>query len=764
MHFDLPVIILKGFVVLPYNELKIDVKIAKSVLDMCEELYDNKALIITDIDAIEETFNIATLPKLGSIALIENKLELPNGNFRLTLKGLKRAIVSTYLTDEDQIYGYIEEEKKIKIDKEDILVDKIKKEIKEYIDFIPYASNSYMNVIKEEKSLSKITDILAPYLTNDQKRLFEYLKMFNPLKRAELLIEDIYREKDIYNIEQELDIKLKKELDESQKELFLREKIKVIKQELGDNSLIENDITDLKNRLNNLNVPNNVYKKIEREIKRYETIPPTSPEVSTVRNYIEWMLELPWNNYTIDNDNLEEVRNVLDESHSGLDKVKNRIIEYLGVKKLTNAIRGPILCLVGPPGVGKTTLAYSIAHAMKRKFVKISVGGITDEAEILGHRRTYIGASPGKIISSIKKAKSSNPVFLIDEIDKMTKTIKGDPASALLEILDPEQNKYFVDNYIEEEYDLSKVMFIATANYIDNIPEPLKDRLEIVELSGYTELDKIKIAKQYLIPKICKEHGINYECVIINNDILLKIIRGYTKESGVRDLERLLATIIRKVITSLSSKRISVNKLTINNQKLIDYLGEPLYETDKKLKSVVGVVNGLAYTPYGGDVLPIEVTYFKGNGNITLTGSLGEVMKESAMVAINYIKSNYKEFDLNYDDLINNDIHIHIPNGSITKEGPSAGIALTTALISIFKNKKIDKSIAFTGEITLRGDILPIGGLKEKTIGAMINGIKKIYLPYNNMKDIKELPNEIKENIEFVFVKNYKEIYKDLEV
>ena len=429
---------------------------------------------------------------------------------------------------------------------------------------------------------------------------------------------------------------------------------------------------------------------------------------------------------------------------------------------MTNSLRGPIICLVGPPGVGKTTLAFSIANAMNRNFVKISVGGITDEAELIGHRRTYIGANPGRIISSLTKAKSSNPVFLIDEIDKMLRNYKGDPASVLLGILDPEQNKYFSDNYVELEYALSKVMFIATANYLEDIPEALRDRLEIVHLSGYTEYEKVDIAKNCLLPRICKEHGINYKVVELREEVLLKIIREYTKEAGVRELDRILSTIIRKIVTTLAQKRIVINKIIIDYKKVTEYLGEAKYPQTYKQKNEIGVVNGLAYTVYGGDVLKIEVNYYKGKGNLILTGSLGNVMKESAEIALSYIKANAKHFGIDYNLLLENDIHIHVPEGAIKKDGPSAGISLTTAILSALKNKKIPSDIAFTGEITLRGNVLAIGGLKEKSIGAHRNKVKTIFIPSENIIDLNKIPDYIKKEITYIPVKNYKEIYKKL--
>lgn len=757
---NLPVLVLNGITLLPNNDIRIefDSDISKLIIDEAEMFHNNTILVVSEKEKNQ-------LPSIGVVAKISHKIELPNGNVRVVATGLYRVQVLKYMNQNKQ--GELLESiiKKIEIEQldsseEEHYINKLYKEFENYTHAIPYVSNSPLNILSNTKSLNNMTDIVVPYLQIENNRFLEYLFELNPVKRLEMILEDIYHEIEIFEIERRIDDKINKELEDNQKEYILRQKIKAIKEELGDNSLKEDEVDSLKNQIDKLKAKDKIKERLYTELSRYETLTIASPELNIIRSYIDWLLALPWDNYTIDNDDLIEVRRILDESHNGLEEVKTRIIEFLAVKQMTNSLRGPIICLVGPPGVGKTSLAFSIASAMNRNFTKISVGGIHDEAELVGHRRTYLGANPGRIIQSLKKAKSSNPVFLIDEIDKMQKDYKGDPASILLEILDPEQNKYFSDNYIEEEYDLSKVMFIATANYIENIPDALKDRLEIVELSGYTEYEKVDIAKKYLIPKICKEHGVNPTGIVIKDEVIKKIIRSYTKEAGVRELERKIATIIRKIVTSIVEKRILMNKYIIDAKKVEQFLGKPKYINYSDSATGIGVVNGLAYTNYGGDILPIEVTYFKGNGELILTGSLGEVMKESALIALNYIKTNYKKFGIKYDDLIKNDIHIHVPEAAIPKEGPSAGITLTTAIISAFTKLKIPKNIAMTGEITLRGNILPIGGLKEKSIGALRVGIKKIIIPEGNLRDLDEIPTEVKDNIEYIVVKNYKEIYE----
>ncbi len=757
--YNLPVILLKGIVLLPQNTLKLEFdnkNIDNNVIDMALLFHNGYILVVSE-------YSSSNIPKIGILSKIENNIKLPNGNIRVDIKGLRRVRTLEFLNPnkiKEPLESIVSEIELKKIDNEEIIINKLMKEIKSYIKNIPYISNSIISLIENEKNLDRFTDIVVPTLISSKDRILEYLNNSDPLKRSEMLLQDIYQEKEIFKIERNLDMRVKKEMDDTQKEFLLREKMKIIKEELGDTLNKENEIDNLKKKIDELNCPPKVKERLSLELRRYETSISTSPETSIIRDYIEWLLALPWNNFTDDNNDLKQVRKFLDESHYGLEEVKQRVIEYLAVKQMSKDANSPIICLVGPPGVGKTSLAFSIARAINRNFVKITVGGIRDEAEIIGHRKTYIGASPGRIISSMKKAKSSNPLFLIDEIDKMSSDYKGDPTSSLLSVLDPEQNKYFSDNYIEEEFDLSNVLFVLTANYIENIPEALKDRLEIIDISGYTEFEKLDIATKHLLPKIIAKNGLRADFITIKEEVILKIIRNYTKEAGVRELERQLDKIIRKVVTQILVNNIKINKINIDEKVLEKYLGKEKYKYNLKTKSQVGVVNGLAYTVYGGDILPIEVNYFKGKGELILTGSLGSVMKESASIALSYLKSNYQKYNINYDKLIDNDIHIHVPEGAIKKDGPSAGIALTLAILSAVTNKKIVSDLALTGEITLRGNVLAIGGLKEKAIGALRSGIKTIIIPSDNEKDLLELPKEVKEKIDFIKVKNFKEVYE----
>lgn len=766
---NLPVILLRGAVLLPYCEFRLELNndIDKHILKLSEDFHDKHILIVSPSNPLEEVIDIDSLPKIGTVAKINMKMELGNIT-RIMLEGVNRVKVEEYVNygeNDSVLNAVITSTTQFAMSPldETALIRKLNRRVETYVSKVPNISNGILSQISNVNSISKISDIVANYLPIEFERKLEYLNTINPYKRVIMLFEDIKTEEEIVELDKKIDLKLKEALDNSQKEYVLREKIRLIKEELGDINLKENDVEILKDKISKLKCNSKVKDKLYSELKKYEMMNSNSPEVSVVRNYIDLMLSLPWNTLSKENKNLRLVKERLDNTHYGLDNVKERIIEFLAVKELSNDLKTPIICLVGPPGVGKTTLARSIAESIDRKFVKISVGGVNDEAEIIGHRRTYIGSSPGKIISAMKKCKVNNPVFLIDEIDKMTKDVKGDPASTLLEVLDPEQNKYFTDSYVEEEYDLSHVMFILTANYLYQIPEALRDRLEIIEINGYTEYEKLDIAKKHLITRLLKEHGLDDKNVSISDNALMMIIRNYTKEAGVRELERCISKIFRKIAKEIVVNDASIKKYKITEKNLIEYLGKKKFlyeELDKNDES--GIANGLAYTEYGGVLLPIEVTYYKGKGDLILTGSLGNVMKESAEIALSYIKSHYDEFGINYKLLTDSDIHIHVPEGAVPKDGPSAGITLTSALISAFTNKPIDKSIGMTGEITLRGTVLPIGGLKEKTMGAHRSGIKKILIPSKNECDLEEIPSEIKKDIKFVLVNNYEDVYKEI--
>lgn len=745
MKYDLPVIILNELVLIPENEIRLDFNSDnKTVLDVSEMFHDNKILMVPNINN--------TLSNIGVLSIITNKIELPNNITRVTIKGINRVKVLEYmnLNDENNIEAIVQDIIDVKVLEEEINIKKLQKETELFIHSVPFISNSILNSVKESKSLSKLTDIISPFINDDFNRLIEYLNNNNPLDRTNMILEDIYKARQNIELEKQIDFKIKKELDKNQKEYILKEKMKYIKKELGYDSA--NDLDNLYKKLEENNYPENIKKRVTEELKKLDNIPSTSPELAVTRNYIDWLLKLPTTE-TIDNKNLKEVKKILDSTHYNLCDIKQRIIEYLAVKQNTNNSKTPIICLVGPPGVGKTTLAYSIASSLNRKFYKINVAGINDEAEIIGHRKTYLGSSPGRIITSIIKTNSKNPIILIDEIDKMTKDIKGDPASCLLNVLDYSQNKQFSDNYIEEYYDLSNIMFILTANYIDNIPEPLKDRLEIIEINGYTELEKLSIAKNYLLKNILKNNGLDK--LNISDRLILKIINEYTKETGVRELNRLLDKIARKIVYEKI-----VNNNDIKVKDLNTFLGNPIYKENKLLMNNAGIINGLAYTPYGGSTIKIETTYYKGTGKLILTGQIGEVMQESCSLALSYIKSNHELFNIDENIFNNIDIHIHFPLGSIKKEGPSAGIAITSSIISSLTNKKISNQIAMTGEIGLYGEVLKIGGLKEKALGALRDNIKEVLLPFDNLDDYELLDEEIKNNINFIAVKNYKEVYK----
>ena len=759
MDDKLLVLVINDMVIFPNNEVRIeyDNSYDKQIIEIVDSVENNLMLIVNPIE--KGNIDVTSFPKYGVLGRIKLKMNVPNGKTRIIIEGLDRV----------ELFSIVENGNFFRASYKEIIIKEpddsqnyfkiLVKALENYINKVPYMGNAILSQLSSVNTLSELCDLIVSFLPIGYEEKKKYITLVDPISRAKSLIQDMKRDLKFVELEQQIEAEVEQELNDAQKEYFLREKIKLMQKELGDSNSKDSEVEHLSKKISKLKCNSKIKEKIKKELERYDNLNSNSPEIGMIREYLDWMIHLPWNNYTKDTNDLVKVKSILDSSHYSLEEVKNRILEYLAVKQNTNNLRSPILCLVGPPGVGKTSLAISIAKSLNRKVAKISVGGINDEAEIVGHRRTYIGANPGRVIQGIRKAGTTNPVFIIDEIDKMTKDIKGDPASSLLEVLDPEQNNKFSDHYIEEEFDLSNVMFIATANYEEQIPYELRDRLEIIHISSYTEYEKLDIAKKHLIPKELEEHGLTSLQVQIDDEEILTLIRHYTKEAGVRELERVLATLFRKIV-----KKILLDGNTVfyhvDSLMIEDFLGKKKYVyTENSTDSEIGVVNGMAYTIFGGDILPIEVNCFKGKGELILTGSLGEVMQESCHIALDYIKSNMDEFGISQNVFEKNDIHIHVPEGAVNKDGPSAGVTITTALISLFLNKKVDNNIAMTGEITLRGRVLGIGGLKEKVIGAHRAGIKTVFIPNENEKDLDDIPDEIKSDIRFVPVLKYCEIF-----
>lgn len=763
MDEKLLVMIINDMVIFPNNEVRIeyDNNYDKQMVDIVDKIEDNLMLIVNPIN--DDNIDVTSFPKYGILGRLKLKMNVPNGKTRIVIEGLDRVEISSY----EEFGNYFKANYNLIEFGEDTEEERayfkiLVKSLENYISKVQYMGNAILSQLSSSDNLSELCDLIVSFLPLDYSSKKKYITTIDSISRAKYLIEDMSRDMKVAELEQQIEAEVEKELNDSQKEYFLREKIKLMQKEIGEGNNKDSEVQKFRKKVSKLKCNSKIKEKIKREIDRYDNLNSNSPELGMIREYIDWMVNLPWNTYTKDTSDLESVKDILDSSHYALEDVKDRVLEYLAVKQNTNNLRSPILCLVGPPGVGKTSLALSIAKSLNRKTAKISVGGINDEAEIVGHRRTYIGANPGRIIQGIRKAGTANPVFIIDEIDKMTKDIKGDPASALLEVLDPEQNNKFFDHYIEEDFDLSKVMFIATANYIEQIPYELRDRLEMINISSYTEYEKLDIANKHLIPREMEEHGLTSLQISFNDDAIMYLIRNYTKEAGVRELERVIASLFRKIVKKLL---LSKEKFfyVIDKNLIIELIGKPKYSYVEKLDdSDIGVVNGMAYTIFGGDILPIEATLFKGKGNLVLTGSLGDVMQESCHIALDYIKSNMDIFGIDCNLFSDNDIHIHVPEGAVNKDGPSAGITITSTLISLFTKRIVSNKIAMTGEITLRGRVLPIGGLKEKVIGAHRANIKKVFIPVENERDLDDIPENIRNDIEFIKVKNYLEVYKEL--
>lgn len=761
---NLPILYLRDVVLLPFNDIRLEFSndIDKKILNIAESNYDGYVLLINLNDPLEEEPDYNTLPDIGILGKIKSKIDLPNGITRVVMTGIDRVeivSINNNNNNNDFLSAFVISTKEYDYNEVEAsaLRRVLYRKLDEYIDISPYMSNTVIGRITEVKNISKLSDIIVSELPLEYNEVLKYVSITNPMNRIREITLDLSKEIETVRLENEIEDNLKVKLEEEQKEYMLREKIKLIKEELGEVDLKDADIDKIRNKMNSLDLPESIIKRLNEEIDRYSLTSSASPEVTTIRTYIDWLLCLPWNKLSKDNTDVKKITEVLNNSHFGLESVKKRIIEYIAVKKKTNTSNSPIICLVGPPGVGKTSLASSIAKALNKDFVKVSLGGINDEAEILGHRRTYVGASPGKIIQQMKKANTSNPVFLIDEVDKLTKDYKGDPASALLEILDKEQNDKFCDNYIEEEFDLSNVMFILTANNIGGIPAPLLDRLEIIELSSYTIYEKLNIAKYHLIPDLLNEYKVKN--IKFTDSAIQKIITYYTKEAGARDLYRQIDSIIRKAIINNDKS----SKIVIDNGDVEAYLGATKYNiTINDTNTKTGIVNGLAYTMYGGNILKVTCTLYPGKGNVTLTGALGDVIKESIYIALSYIKANNTMFKIDYKIFEEVDFHFHIEEGSIPKDGPSAGVTIVTAILSLLKNKIIPNNVSMTGEITLRGKILPVGGLKEKLIAATTNGIDTVYLPLESSKEFSLLPSEVRDNLNIILVEDYEDVYKSL--
>ena len=749
----IPVIATRGVVIFPNQEVVIDVARNKSLeaIEVAKASFDSHVFVVSQNDVTVEDPTYDDLFGFGTLCLIKN-VRKKDGYCRVTFKGLERALVVNYEQSDPLFYAQIKPVIDKPVDdstKELALIRRVAKDLE---------SLSQNNLNFPPDVIAQMTKgVSAPVLCDQFGQFYpasfikkqEILETIDVEDRLLLVITELDKEKQLAEIENNINDIVRERMEDSQKDYYLREKLRAIKEELGDVSSVSDDSEMIREMIENNPYPQYVKDKAMDELKRYEMLPQASGESGVIRSYLDWLLKTPWYEMSQDQEDLNVVQKSLDDDHYGLEKVKERVLEYLAVKQVTKSLKSPILCLVGAPGVGKTSLAASIAKAVDRTFVKVSLGGVKDESEIRGHRRTYLGSMPGRIIQGMKKAQVLNPVFLLDEIDKMASDYKGDPASAMLEVLDPEQNAIFSDHYLEESYDLSNVMFIATANYLEDIPAALRDRLEIIQLDSYTEIEKVEICRNHLVAKQTKANGLKNSQFKISDENIMFIIRYYTREAGVRQLERIIGSLCRKSVLSIIKGE--SKKVTINKKQIIKWLGMEKYEYGvKEKKDQIGVVTGLAYTSFGGDILPVEVTTFAGKGTFMVTGQLGDVMKESTSIALNYVKSNAAKYNIDPKFFEKNDIHVHVPEGAVPKDGPSAGVTLTTAIVSVLTQRPVSCKLAMTGEVTLRGNVLPIGGLREKSLAAHRCGIDTIVIPKNNLKDVSELPKIIQESIKFI--------------
>ncbi|KPN15827.1 peptidase [Bacillus australimaris] len=757
---NVPLLPLRGLLVYPTMVLHLDVGREKSVQALEQAMMNDHMIFLAtqreisiDEPGEEEIFKVGTYTK------IKQMLKLPNGTIRVLVEGLNRAQIETYVELEDYTSVDIKElaEEELKDAEAEALMRTLLDHFDQYIKISKKISAETYATVTDIEEPGRMADIVASHLPLKLKDKQEVLETVDVKKRLNRVISLIHNEKEVLEIEKKIGQRVKRSMERTQKEYYLREQMKAIQKELGDKEGKTGEVSSLMSKIEESSMPDSVRETALKELNRYEKIPSSSAESSVIRNYIDWLINLPWGIYTEDRLDLKLASEILDDEHHGLEKVKERVLEYLAVQKLTNSLKGPILCLAGPPGVGKTSLAKSIAKSLDRKFIRISLGGVRDESEIRGHRRTYVGAMPGRIIRGMSKAGTMNPVFLLDEIDKMSSDFRGDPSSAMLEVLDPEQNHNFSDHYIEETFDLSQVLFIATANNLATIPGPLRDRMEIITIAGYTEVEKAEIVKDHLLPKQLKEHGLKKGNLQLREAAIYDMIRYYTREAGVRGLERQLAAICRKAARAIVAE--DRKRITVTEKNLTEFLGKRLYRYGQaETTDQVGVVTGLAYTTVGGDTLSIEVSLSPGKGKLLLTGKLGDVMRESAQAAFSYIRSKADELNIDPNFNEKHDIHIHVPEGAVPKDGPSAGITIATALVSALTGRPVSKEVGMTGEITLRGRVLPIGGLKEKALGAHRAGLKTIILPKDNEKDIDDIPESVREGLTFIPVSHLDEV------
>lgn len=757
---NIPLLPLRGLLVYPTMILHIDVGRERSVFAIEHAIaQDNLIFLATQKDISIENPEPEDLYKVGTLAFVKSMTQLPNGTYRILIEGIERAEWSDY--EEADLYpvvkviGYPDDEE---IDAEsEALMRTLLTYFKKYSKISKKVTEETYDSVASIIEPGRLADTVASHLPLKLVAKQEVLEIKNVNERLEWLMSRLYNEQEVLNLEKKINERVREAMERTQKEFYLREQMKAIQTELGDKDGKGLEVIDLTEKIESSGMPAGVREAALRELDRYEKLPSAAAESGIIRNYIEWLVTLPWSDASTDQLDINRSEEILNRDHDGLEAVKERILEYLAVRQLTNSLRGPILCLAGPPGVGKTSLARSIAESLGRKFVRISLGGVRDESEIRGHRRTYVGAMPGRIIQGMKKAGKINPVFLLDEIDKMSNDFRGDPSSAMLEVLDPEQNNKFSDHYIEEPYNLSNVLFIATANDLSAIPGPLRDRMEIISIAGYTEIEKHAIAKNHLIPKQLKEHGLTKSQVRINDPAIQDIVRYYTREAGVRGLERQIAGICRKaakLIVTGEKKSITVSSKTIES-----LIGKKKYRYGQaETVNQIGVATGLAYTQVGGDTLQIEVSLSPGKGKLILTGKLGDVMKESAQTALSYVRSKTVEFGIDPDFHEKCDIHIHVPEGAIPKDGPSAGVTIATSLVSALTSRPVRREVGMTGEITLRGRVLPIGGVKEKTLSAHRAGLTTIILPKENERDIEDIPESVREELTFKLVSDAEEV------